>query len=333
MIAALGLVFSTQSAQTVAGETSAEASVSLVFVGDLMLDREPGRIMLGGTDPLGQVAAILDGADFTIGNLCCVIATGGRRADKFFTFRADPRAVTYIARHFDAVSLANNHSGDFGPDALTETIDRLKKANVRPFGAGRNRVEAHQPWIAEKNGVRVAVLGYNEFWPRAFEAGPTTPGCAWSVDEQVVADIKAARASADVVIAFNHWGEEDPAPPTDRQRALAHKMIDAGAGVVIGNCHPHAVAGPEMYKGKLIVYGLGNFLIDEYKGDVIGTPPVLKEEKRVGWAVRLTVNKLGLVDWQTLVTRTDDEGIPHPVAGVSGPAGKADVNLEIKRSQ
>ena len=148
------------------GDGKPDPQVKFVFVGDIMLDRDPGRAMLAGADPFAHVADLLDGADFTVGNLECVVATSGRRADKFFTFRADPKAIPYLSRHFDAVSLANNHTGDFGHEALIETMDRLRKADVRFFGAGRNSQEAHTPWVAVKNGVRVAVLGYNEFRPR-----------------------------------------------------------------------------------------------------------------------------------------------------------------------
>lgn len=319
-IAALGMTFGSGTRRAESGEGS---RVRFVFVGDIMLDREPGRFMMAGGDPFEHVAAALDGADFTVGNLECVVATGGSRADKFFTFRADPKAIRHLTRHFDAVSLANNHTGDFGPEGLVETMERLEKGNVRTFGAGRNAREAHRPWVAVKDGLRVAVLGYNEFWPRSFEAGPRSPGCAWGVDEQVVADIKAARAAADAVVTFMHWGEEDVPPPNARQKALARTMIDAGADVVVGNHHPHAVAGAESYRGKLIVYSLGNFVFDEYRGDVIGTPPVLKEERRVGWALRLTFDRTGLVEWETVVTRTDDAGIPHLLPGESGPAGKS----------
>ncbi|MCA1685567.1 MAG: CapA family protein, partial [Planctomycetia bacterium] len=242
----------------------------------------------------------------------------GHRLEKQFTFRAHPRVMDGL-RHFDAVSLANNHTGDFGHAALIETLYRLNRAGIPAFGAGLDRNEAHAPLIIETNGVKVALLGYNEFRPYFFEAGPTTPGCAWSLDEpQVVADIKAARPKADVVITFMHWGEEYILHPNDRQKAMARTMIDAGADVVIGN-HPHVVQGAEYYKGKLIVYSLGNFVFDEYIDD----PPIMKEERRIGWMLRLTLGKGGLLDWDTVVTRTDDEGIPHPVAGAVGPSGRA----------
>jgi poly-gamma-glutamate capsule biosynthesis protein CapA/YwtB (metallophosphatase superfamily) len=84
-------------------------------------------------------------------------------------------------------------------------------------------------------GLRVAVLAYNEFKPRSFEAGADWPGIAWSEDSQVVADIRAARAAgADLVIPFMHWGWEREPQASARQRQLARLMIDAGADLVVG---------------------------------------------------------------------------------------------------
>jgi poly-gamma-glutamate synthesis protein (capsule biosynthesis protein) len=249
-----------------------------------------------------------------------VLATGGERLDKKYTFRASPHTMPFVARYFDAVSLANNHTGDFGKGALVEEMERLARAGVRYFGGGRNLREAHAPLIVEKKGVRIALLGYNEFRPRAFEAGPETPGVAWSDDDQVVADLKAVRASgrADVVITFMHWGREYQFQPNDRQRSLARLMIDSGADIVIGG-HPHVTEGAEYYKDKLIVYSLGNFVFDDFKD--VG--PELDEPSRTSWLLRLKLARSGLVEWDTVVTRTGDDGFPRPVPGARGPKGRA----------
>jgi poly-gamma-glutamate synthesis protein (capsule biosynthesis protein) len=296
---------------------AAPPEVRMAFVGDIMLDRDPGKAMLAGRDPFAGVAGILGGADLTVGNLECVVADSGTRIDKNYTFRADPGAIPYLARYFDAVSLANNHTGDFGHTALIETMYRLQRANLPFFGAGLNGEEAHTPWVVEKNGIKIAVLGYNEFPPRAFKAGPKTPGCAWSEDEKVVADIRAIRPRVDVILTFMHWGEEYRLEPDERQKSLARKMIDAGADVVIGN-HPHVIQGHELYKNRLIVYCLGNFVFDEWKDE----PGRMKEERRMGWVLRLTLGKSGLVGWDTVVTRNDDDGFPQQVSGVTGPGGR-----------
>src|SRR5262249_30640416 len=160
-------------------------------------------------------------------------------------------------------------------------------------------------------------LGYNEFRPPSFEAGPSRPGCSWSHDDQVVADIKAARSRADLVIPFMHWGQEYRFEPNERQRSLARTMIDAGADAVIGS-HPHVVEGVEVYKGGLTAYCLGDFVFDEW----VDHPdkPERHEPVRTGWLLKLTLDKAGRVAWETVVTRTGDDGFPRPLPGSVGPS-------------
>jgi poly-gamma-glutamate synthesis protein (capsule biosynthesis protein) len=289
-------------------------TATLAFVGDIMLDELPGEAIAAGRDPFEAFAAILARADYVIGNLECVIATGGEKVDKPFNFRAHPRCIPVLKRHFDAVSLANNHSGDYGKDALVECFQLLKDGEVPYFGAGNNVKEAHQPLLIEPGGLRIAVLGYNEFNPRSFTAGPDAPGCAWSEDDLVVADIKAARKEhkADLVIPFMHWGREYR-EATDRQRQFARTMIDAGADVVVG-AHPHVTQGAEEHGGKPIVYSLGHFCFNGFE----------RPASFIGWALRLTLDKQGVVAWDTVLARLDEQGIPVPDFSAGGPCGRTD---------
>ena len=287
-------------------------TIRLAFVGDLMLDDGAGRVIAAGRDPLAHFAEQLREADFTIGNLECPIAASGEPlGNKIYTFRADPRVLSVLKGRFDALSVANNHSGDYGKAAFLETLDHLKHASIEYFGGGRDLGHAHAPLWIVRNGLRIAVLGYNEFKPRSFEAGADTPGVAWSEDSQVVSDIRAARqAGADLVIPFMHWGWEREPGPGERQRRLARKMIDAGADVVVGG-HPHVTQGAEYYRGRLIVYSLGNFVFDGFD----------RPAERRGWLLRLTLDRRGLVAWDTLAAQIDDEGTPHPVADALTPCG------------
>ena len=289
-------------------------TVRLVFVGDIMLDDGPGRVVAAGRDPLAAFADQLRDADYTLGNLECPIATVGQPLDnKIFAFRADPRVLSVLKGRFDALALANNHSGDYGKAAFLETMRHLDAAGIAHFGGGHNLATAHAPLWIERGGLRIAVLGYNEFKPRSFEAGPDWPGVAWSEDSQVLADIRAARAAgADLVIPFMHWGWEREPAPDERQRGLARRMIDAGADLVIGG-HPHVTQGAEYYRGKLIVYSLGNFVFDGFD-----QPP-----EKLGWLLRLTLDRTGLLRWETRAAQMDDEGTPHPLPGASTPCGVA----------
>lgn len=280
------------------------ASVSLVVVGDIMLATGPGRMVRRGGDPFAPFAPILAAADLRVGNLECVVSTGGRaEPGKPFTFRAHPRTLKVVARHFDAVAVANNHSGDFGPAAFGEMLQRLERQGIGYFGGGRDLARAHRPWLIERRGLRIALLGYNEFFPRSFEAQPAKAGVAWSEDEQVRADIAAARSRdhADLVIPVMHWGWEHEPHASPRQRALARLMIDAGADAVIGG-HPHVTQDVEQYQGKPIVYSLGNFVFDGFTD----------ADNNTGWLLRLELDRQGVRRWQTIVARIDRQGIPHP---------------------
>ncbi len=212
-----------------------EPVVSVVFAGDIMLEGGPQRAIRRGRDPFAGVAHLFKGADIRLGNLECVVATvGSVEPEKPNVFRVHPRALNHVRRHFDAVGLANNHSGDYGPQAFAQMLALLKQSGLGYYGGGHDLKEAHRPLILERQGIRIAILGYNEFQPRNFEADHDRPGVAWSEDEQVVRDIQDARRvwNADVVIPVMHWGWEEPMANA-RQRALARLMIDAGADAVM----------------------------------------------------------------------------------------------------
>lgn len=284
--------------------------VSIAFVGDIMLDDTPGKLIRQGRDPFAPFAATLQAADYRVGNLECVVARGGSAEPrKPYTFRAHPRVLPLLRRHFDAVSLANNHSGDYGSAAFAEMLGRLGKYGVAYFGGGHTLAEAHAPLLVERKGLRIALLGYNEFFPRSFEADFDKPGVAWSEDEQVVLDIRRARSEhhADLVIPVMHWGWEHERLASDRQRRLARLMIDAGADAVIGG-HPHVTQDVETYRGKPIVYSLGNFIFDGFDDAASNT----------GWLLRMELDKGGVVGWQTFVAHLDKEGVPHPGKGKDG---------------
>lgn len=288
---------------TVSAQTpSVEPVVSVVFAGDIMLEGGADRAIRRGRDPFAGVANLFKNADLRLGNLECVVATvGSVEPEKPNTFRVHPRGLTYLRRHFDAVGLANNHSGDFGPKALTQMLGLLKQSGLGYYGGGHNLQEAHTPLVLERHGIRIAFLGYNEFQPRNFEADHDRAGIAWSEDEQVVRDIAQARHvwKADVVIPVMHWGWEESVANT-RQRELARLMIDAGADAVIGG-HPHRVQDTEQYKGKPIFYSLGNFVFDGFPDKV----------NNIGWVVRLEIDRRGVRDWKTHEVRIDRQGLPH----------------------
>lgn len=290
------------------------STVKLIFGGDVMLADGPGRLIAAGGDPLAPIAALLQAADVAIGNLETSVAsanTGMPLDNKIYTFRATPQTVNVLKGRFAAMSVANNHSGDFGREAFMETLAHLRSVDIAAFGGGANLREAHTPYWIAKNGIRIALLGYNEFKPRSFEAGAQWPGVAWSEDSHVVADIRAAKAAgADVVIPFMHWGWEREPKPSQRQRDLARLMVQAGADAVVGS-HPHVTQGVDMVLGKPVIWSLGNLVFDGFE------LPAAK----LGWLLRMTVDKHGIHNWNTVAVRMDINGTPVPDPSTLTPCG------------
>jgi len=264
--------------------------VTLAMTGDVMLARTVNSQILATHDqfPFNHTASFLRGFDLTVGNLECVVSALGRPEPKEFTFEADPRGFARVAAAgFDIVSLANNHSGDYGKDAFLDMLTHLPAHGLQPLGGGANLAAAHAPVIRRVRSTRVGFLAYCEIGPENFAAGPSIPGHAWLDPDAMRADLAALRPQVDFIVVFTHWGIEYQTIETDHQRALAHLAIDAGADLVAG-AHPHVRQPAEMYQGKLIVYSLGNFVFDLMPG---------YEESR-GNVLALTIQGGQLLDWK-----------------------------------
>lgn len=172
---------------------SGEQDIRMLFVGDLMLGELPGKIIKNGKNPFSSFNTLFEKADIKIGNLECMVGTQGKPEKKPFTFRAHPRVIQVLKKYFSAVSLANNHSGDYGPLAFSNMLDLLDRRGVSYFGGGRDIRSAHEPFIIQAKGKQIAILGYSKILPRSFEALEDRAGIAWSDDDFVVSDIKRAR--------------------------------------------------------------------------------------------------------------------------------------------
>lgn len=181
---------------------------------------------------------------------------------KQYTFRADPGKVKILSQMgADIVSLANNHVYDYGRDAFFDTLDTLDNSNIARVGAGRNLSEAMQPQYYLLGGRKIGYVAAS----RA-EKNIMTPGAAADSEGVLrtydsalfLQAIAEAKQNSDFVVAYVHWGTENTAQLEQAQREQGRAYIDAGADVVVG-AHPHCLQGMEYYKGKPIVYSLGNF--------------------------------------------------------------------------
>ncbi|NVN92739.1 MAG: CapA family protein [Desulfuromonadales bacterium] len=231
-------------------------------VGDIMLaGRWAPTLRKAGYDyPFGGVRAELARGDINLANLESPLARGGTEfSSKKFRFRAEPEVANALhSAGFNLVTLANNHSMDFGWAALKETRQHLSNAGIAWIGAGENLNEARQMALYTIKGKKIAFLGYSLTQPIEFFAGSTRPGTMPGYANLVTADVANARKQADYVIVSFHWGREASGTVQSYQRDTAHRAIEAGADVIIGH-HPHVLQGVERYKGGIIFYSLGNF--------------------------------------------------------------------------
>jgi len=161
-----------------------------------------------------------------------------------------------------AVSLANNHIMDFGEEAFAKTKEILNELNIPYFGAGKASENFNNPAIIEFKGKKIALLGYSCFTTHPIFGDNNNSGSAILEEKRVLKDIKALRDSVDFIIIQPHWGIQEIPFPKYSDRELAHRLIESGADLIIGH-HAHVIQSFEIYKGKYIFYGLGNFIFPD----------------------------------------------------------------------
>jgi poly-gamma-glutamate capsule biosynthesis protein CapA/YwtB (metallophosphatase superfamily) len=272
-------------------------SVVVCAVGDVMVDRpEPVTAFALSRDALRA-------ADITFGNCESTYSTRGTRHPMTRgEVRADPRNVdALVDAGFDVMSFANNHHMDSGDDAFFDTLAELHGRGIATCGAGANLAEARLPAVIERKGTKVAFLGYSSILFPGYEADADRPGCAplrvTTTYEQVEMEqpgsppaihtvpdaddlanlldaVAAATRIADVVIVTPHWGLHfTPVVVADYESVVARAAIDAGADLVLGH-HQHILKPVEVYDGKVIFHGLGNFAMDVNMGKHSASPHI-----------------------------------------------------------
>lgn len=263
---------------------AAPREATLTAVGDVLLARAVGvRIARGGADwPWGRVRGLLT-ADITVGNLECVLGSGGMATPKRYVFQGKPGWASGM-RHagFGVVSLANNHTLDYDRPGLGQTMSALQAAGVGWCGAGQTAADAERAHVVTVRGLRIAFVGLCEFVPEVAFPDPDSASIVIATPADVRRVVLAARRSADVVVAQMHWGREYEPRPSPRQRALARAAVEAGADLVLGH-HPHVLEGLEWIPRRvgrsrrwaLVAYSLGNFVFDP-RGEAASNSMVLR---------------------------------------------------------
>jgi poly-gamma-glutamate synthesis protein (capsule biosynthesis protein) len=243
--------------------------LTIAAVGDVTPGEQvaPTVAALGGAYPWGEAGPVLSAADLATANLEGVVSAGGTPVpDKLYHLRG-PRAVLQGAAEaggLDVLTLANNHTGDFGDSALLDTLAAAHAAGLETVGAGANLAAAHRAVVLEAGGLRIAFLGYSDVNPLGFPATSTSPGIARA--EGIAEDVRRARLRADVVVCWFHWGIELHAEPNQQQRTLAEVALAAGAQIVLG-AHPHVFGRIDRPRPHtLVAWTLGNFVFPAGSG-------------------------------------------------------------------
>jgi poly-gamma-glutamate capsule biosynthesis protein CapA/YwtB (metallophosphatase superfamily) len=228
----------------------------MLSVGDINLGEAPANAW-------HSTGRALRRADLAFGNLESAVSTRGEPFPKQYNFRADPAALAGLRRQsgIDVLNLANNHVGDYGPEATVDTVRGVERLGMKAVGAGPDLNRALAPQVVERLGLRVAFVGFSEIAPIEFAAAPGQPGTAWAQPERIAAAVQTARRKADIVVATFHWGIEKQTLETAQQRALADVAVRAGAQVVIG-AHPHTLQPLRRQGAAIVAYSLGNFVFD-----------------------------------------------------------------------
>jgi poly-gamma-glutamate capsule biosynthesis protein CapA/YwtB (metallophosphatase superfamily) len=240
-------------------------------VGDILMHQDVKRAAkdceTGFQGLWADLKPVFDGADLLFGNLETPIAPTSGVAGRPFVFNAPgelPKALQ--ASGFTILSTANNHAYDQGAKGVLETLERLEAVGLVAIGSGRDRAQAEGLRILERKGIRIAMLAASDLFNNDLNGAGKGPWVVRLQENTVVEAIRSARSQADLVIVSIHWGNEYEHRPSPRQRAMAAKMIGAGADLIIGH-HPHVLQPLEWLEAEgrkgAVAFSLGNFISNQ----------------------------------------------------------------------
>lgn len=248
----------------------AVSTLTVILTGDILLDRGVRRtIEQHGADHLFStgVDSVLSAAQVVVGNLECPATHIKAPVQKRYIFRAEPEWLDVLHRHgFTHLNLANNHSIDQGRKGLTDTQQNVVTAGMVPIGAGQNMDEAAQPVLLAEKPRRVWLVPSLRLALENYAYLTDKPCVSQEPMDSLTARVSRLRKAdtTAVIIVSLHWGGEHTLRPIPRQRVEAHRLIDAGADILVCH-HTHTLQTIEQYRGKWIYYSVGNFIFDQPK--------------------------------------------------------------------
>jgi poly-gamma-glutamate synthesis protein (capsule biosynthesis protein) len=264
------------------------------------------------------LAELLADADLAVGNLETPLAAAGVARDDKLCLRGDPAYARHLAdAGVSVLSLANNHSMDFGAAALAETRDLLRRAGIACTGAGADIRQATRPIITERRGIRVGLLAACDPLTKPAPAATSrTAGIAPLAPADLLAAVDALRPQVDHVILMLHWGLEYSPLPTPEQVRFAEVARAHGVSVILGH-HSHCIQGVEQRDGGIVAYSLGNLTDD---GVDLKTPQrhylaPLTEVDRESFLLRLALYKDRVEVLAPVPLWLDDAGRPIRASG------------------
>lgn len=243
---------------------------SLAFTGDVLLDRGVRKVIEArGADRLFTpgVDSVFAASQVVVANLECPATTVKAPVQKRFIFRAEPEWLTTLRRHgITHLNLANNHAIDQGRKGLTDTRRNIAAAGMVAVGAGATMDEAAQPVLLARQPRPVWLLLSLRLALENFAYLTDRPCVSQEPMDSLLVRVRRLKAADPhcVVIVSLHWGAEHTQQPVPSQRLEAHRLINAGADVLIGH-HSHTLQTVEHYRGRDIYYGIGNFIFDQHK--------------------------------------------------------------------
>ena len=295
--------------------TSASAwPITLAFGGDVHFSDYVARLLDDPATRMADLRPFLAGADVAMVNLETAITARGSEAPKEFHFRTTPAALSALkTTGVDVVTMANNHAVDYGPLGLQDTLAAVGSSPVPVVGIGADAAHAYAAAYLTVRGVRVAVLGATQVpdWTLAtWSATASRPGVASAATPaRLAAAVRAARARADVVVVYLHWGTDYATCPNSLQQQTAKALADAGADVVVGS-HAHRLQAGGWLGRAYVDYGLGNFIWWRSRGQDAVTGVVTLTVDRPAGAARAEVTKAAFAP-----LTVSPDGLPR-----SGPA-------------
>ncbi|RNC69635.1 MAG: CapA family protein [Desulfuromonadales bacterium] len=286
--------------------TQRDDAITLSAVGDLALHAQYDE-MIADQAPdyfFSEVAPILRRSDVSFGNLESVLSTmGSPNPAKRLCLRGNLVFARGLSdAGFTVLSLANNHSFDFGTAAFQDMCSLLERNGIQWVGGGMNLAEARKPLVVECKGIKLLFLAYSAADTNGYnEADDDRPGVAPFDPALVIEDVTLNRDLADCIIVSLHWGEEFSHYPNPDQRTWARQIIDAGASIVLGH-HSHVLQGIERYKEGVIAYNLGSLMMSGPSGDYRYE---LQDNNRESVILTFTITKEGVADVAITTTWLD----------------------------